>query len=152
MIVRNMLFVFLIKLFVFSLVGCSSEKVFTEEDCTDVFIPCVNAHSSTHSVKVLNGSSSLKVGGQHSESHADLDSLDKDSAILRASKSDKITLEFINKTPLSLMVYDGTYSSKEVLVDDLSFVLPDETGIYVYEIYAKYSNGGVIHYLKVEVK
>ncbi len=149
--VRGYVFYILFLPFILS-TGCSNQNVYTQENCSNAFIPCVNASVGKQKVKLLNGTSSLKVGGQHSETHVDLDTLDRQAKILKASKQDVVTLEFINKTPLSLEVYNDKYRESETLLNKYSFTLPDASGIYIYDILAEYSNGGVVHYLKVEVK
>lgn len=132
--------------------GCSHKDVYTEENCTNVFIPCVNASSVNHKVKVLNGGSSLQIGGRREESLGDSIYLDENAQILKASRNDVVTLEFINKTPLSLKVFDRNNMNKEIIVYNFSFNLPNEAGIYVYNIAAEYSNGGVLHFLKVKIE
>ncbi|QOR64926.1 hypothetical protein IM538_13840 [Cytobacillus suaedae] len=107
--------------------GCSRQDVYTEENCTNVFIPCVNASVVDHKVKVLNGGSSLLIGGRREETLGDSNSLDKNAPILKASRNDVVTLEFINKTPLSLNVYDR--NNMKIKVDNFSFNLPNEAGI-----------------------
>jgi hypothetical protein len=94
------------------------------------FIPCVNASTGSQKVKLLNGTSSLTVRGEYSEALADSDKLDKQAKVLKATKQDIVTLEFINKSPLSLKVYDERFSLyEEIWVHNSAFTLPNEVGI-----------------------
>ncbi|MFS0861115.1 hypothetical protein [Fredinandcohnia sp. 179-A 10B2 NHS] len=114
----------------------------------------MNASTGKHAVKVSNGTSSIKIAGVHNEIDSDLELLEENAAILKGKKNNKVTLEFVNKTPLRIKLnqMDGLKVREELPLSNNEFVLPKERGFYNFLITCDYSNGVVTHFLKVEVK
>lgn len=132
------------------------DEVYSEENCLETYIPCVNAFTEQHTVKVFNGTSALDRGdgsfgyGDFFKGDVEREQLD----VLKANKNEVITLEFINKKPRNMTVYqlDDDEREKEIKMNQYSFIVPDKSGMYKYELFGEYSNGTVQHYLKIKVK
>lgn len=148
-------FVFAIALFTIFFINKENE-VYSEEKCLETHIPCLNAFSEKDKVKVINGTSALDQGNGHFvygdffEGDVEREKLD----VLAAEKNGVVTLEFINKEPQNMTVYqlDGEEREKEIAMEEYSFIVPYKPGIYKYELFGEYANGTVQHYLKVKVK
>ena len=132
------------------------DNVYSEENCLETYIPCVNAFTDKNIVKVFNGTSSLD-RGDGTSIYADFFKGDVDRRqleVLKVDINEVVTLEFINKKPQSISVYqlDGNEREKEIDITQHSFIAPDKSGIYKYELFGEYLNGNVHHYLKIKVK
>lgn len=114
----------------------------------------MNASTGKHAVKVSNGTSSIKIAGVHDEIDTYIKSLEENAYILKGKKNKKVTLEFVNKTPLRIKLnqMNGEKVGEELPITNNEFVLPSEPGFYNFLISCEYSNGGVNHFLRVEVK
>lgn len=132
------------------------DNVYSEENCLETYIPCVNAFTDKNIVKVFNGTSSLERGdgtfisGDFFKGDVERRQLD----VLKVDRNEVVTLEFINKKPRNISVYqlDGVEKAKEINITQHTFIAPNKSGIYKYELFGEYSNGTVHHYLKIKVK
>lgn len=132
------------------------DNVYSEENCLKTYISCVNAFTDKNIVKVFNGTSSLE-RGDGSSIYADIFKGDVERRhleVLKVDKNDVVTLEFINKKPRYISVYqlDEDDREKEIDITQHTFIAPNKSGIYKYELFGEYSNGTVHHYLKIKVK
>ncbi|TAA67904.1 hypothetical protein [Planococcus salinarum] len=148
---------FILALSVFTIIFIDGDDgVFSEENCLETYIPCVNAFTEKEKVKVFNGTSVLDRGGGNFiygdffKGSIEREQLD----VLKTGKSEVITLEFINKKPDNISVYQVIGDEKEIEIDmdKHSFIAPDKLGTYNYKLYGEYANGTVDHYLKIKVK
>lgn len=134
----------------------TEDNVYSKENCLESYIPCVNAFTDEHTVKVFNGTSSLD-SGDGSFVYGDFFEGDVERAevdVLIAEQNEVVTLEFINKKPQNISVFqlDGEEREQEIKMTQNTFTAPNQPGTYIYELYAEYSNGNVHHYLKINVK
>lgn len=132
------------------------DNVYSEENCLETYIPCVNAFTDKTTVKVLNGTSVLDRGGGNFI-YGDFFKGDVERAkldMLVAEKNEVVTLEFINNKPQTITVFqlDGEEREKEIAMTQHTFTVPNKSGTYKYELYGEYSNGTVHHYLKIKVE
>ncbi|WP_047984090.1 hypothetical protein [Ornithinibacillus californiensis] len=130
-----------------------SKSVYSVEDCQEEYSYCINAKADRNAVKVLNGTmSTLRF-----EADSSFELLSKELDALKVGKRELITLDFINQIPTRINVYqkEGIERIAEIKVNmsEYSFMSPEESGVYIYEIYATYPLATTVHhYLKIKVK
>jgi hypothetical protein len=140
--------------------GKKHSDIFTKDNCVDMYNPCINAVSDNHAVKTFNGTVALETEeneeGQMRMIHGDnFGNIDKHLDILKTTSNSIIMLDYINKIPEHVEIYQldkELERVEEVSLNKNTFKAPNESGTYTIEIYGKYDNGTVHHYLKVRVK
>ncbi|GGA89782.1 hypothetical protein [Ornithinibacillus halotolerans] len=139
--------------------GKKQKDVFSKDDCPDTDDPCINAVTANHAVRVFSGTSVLEIeneNGQIRMTHGDFfGEIDEYLDTLEVTSNGDIMLDYINKVPEHLEVYfldKDLERMEEVSLTKNTFNAPNKSGTYMFEIYGKYDNGTVHHYLEVKVK
>ncbi|MDX1701206.1 MAG: hypothetical protein R3250_11340 [Melioribacteraceae bacterium] len=133
----------------------NDDNIYSEENCSDTYWPCINAVADKNTIKVLNGTSSLeRADGTFVYGDVFMDDIERRLDVLIVGKDEVVTLDFINKNAknLSLYLLPVEEKEKEIHITNYTFNVPHQSGVYQYELIGEYSNGTVHHYLKIKVK
>lgn len=130
-------------------------KVYSEANCPETNIPCVNAFTSKNKVKLFNGTVTLeREDGIFLHGDVFKEDVERQQQVLVVEKTELVTLEFINMEPQKISVYQVGKENREIELDvaQHAFYAPSKSGTYNYELLGEYSNGTVHHYVKLKVK
>lgn len=130
-------------------------KVYSEANCPERNIPCVNAFTVKNKIKLFNGTMSLeRKDGTFMYGDVFKKEVERQQQVLVVEKNEVVTLEFINIKPLNIRVYQVGKEEREIELDVVqhAFSAPSKSGTYNYELLGEYSNGTVHHYVKLKVK